>query len=236
MAETMSFFMVGDPVLKTFCALVGVLAFVLPSAALAQTTVASSRAAWITQSGTVADRTSNNNTYTGDISGDGYRSYISYAVPASATAFTSAVIRVNTEGVNFGPNDLTLYDVSSDIATATAGVLYTDFGSGTVLGTITGLNTSNVTVDIPLNADGLAAVNAARGGEISFGVVVSSTAGSNYAVFSASSGSTQRELILTPTAALPTSVPTMSEWAMILLGLGLAGGAALYIQSRRILV
>ena len=33
--------------------------------------------------------------------------------------------------------------------------------------------------------------------------------------------------------AAPAAVPTMSEWAMILLGLALAGGAALTIQRRR---
>ncbi|MBB5746873.1 IPTL-CTERM sorting domain-containing protein [Brevundimonas variabilis] len=33
-------------------------------------------------------------------------------------------------------------------------------------------------------------------------------------------------------AAPPASVPTLSEWAMILMGLTLAGGAALYIQRR----
>lgn len=32
----------------------------------------------------------------------------------------------------------------------------------------------------------------------------------------------------------PTPVPTMSEWAMILFGLTLAGGAALYIQRRQL--
>lgn len=32
----------------------------------------------------------------------------------------------------------------------------------------------------------------------------------------------------------PVAVPTMSEWAMILFGLMLAGGAALYIQRRRL--
>ncbi|WGM31962.1 hypothetical protein KKHFBJBL_02213 [Brevundimonas sp. NIBR11] len=31
-----------------------------------------------------------------------------------------------------------------------------------------------------------------------------------------------------------TPVPTLSEWAMILFGLTLAGGAALYIQRRRL--
>lgn len=39
-------------------------------------------------------------------------------------------------------------------------------------------------------------------------------------------------LLLTPVAA-PTPVPTLSEWAMILLGVLLAGGAALTIQRRR---
>lgn len=34
-------------------------------------------------------------------------------------------------------------------------------------------------------------------------------------------------------AAAPASIPTMSEWAMILLGVLLAGGAALMIQRRR---
>jgi streptogramin lyase len=33
----------------------------------------------------------------------------------------------------------------------------------------------------------------------------------------------------------PTPVPTMSEWALILLGVSLAGGAALYIQRRRLI-
>lgn len=40
----------------------------------------------------------------------------------------------------------------------------------------------------------------------------------------------QSSLRLVGVSASPASVPTMSEWAMILLGLALAGGAALYIQ------
>ncbi|MBU1273070.1 MAG: hypothetical protein KJ728_09435 [Alphaproteobacteria bacterium] len=223
--------------LRIFSALVGALAVVaLPNAALAQTTVTSSRAAWVTQGGNLASRDSNSNSFTGYTGGDNYRSYISYAIPASVSAFTSAVIRVNVEGVSNGPNDLTVYDVSSDIATAAGTNLYADFGSGTVFGTITGLNTSFETVDITLNADGLAAVNAARGGEISFGFVSSPTAPpAEDAVFSASSDGTLRQLILTPTAVAPAPapVPTMAEWAMILFGLSLAGGAALHIQRRR---
>ncbi|WP_409515780.1 IPTL-CTERM sorting domain-containing protein [Brevundimonas sp.] len=33
--------------------------------------------------------------------------------------------------------------------------------------------------------------------------------------------------------SLPATVPTLSEWAMILLGLMLAGGAAIMVQQRR---
>lgn len=220
--------------LRIFCALIGALALVaLPGAALAQTTVNSSRAASVSGAGVVGSRNSNTSTVTGDDGSDDNRSYISYAIPVSATAFTSAVIRVNTALIFVGPNDLTLYDVSSDIATATGTDLFADFGSGTVLGSITGLNTSNATVDITLNAAGLAAVNAARGGDISFGFVSSPTTTNNDYVFGSSDGATLRQLILTPTASPPATVPTMSEWAMILFGLGLAGGAALYQQRRR---
>lgn len=38
----------------------------------------------------------------------------------------------------------------------------------------------------------------------------------------------------TLTVTAPTPVPTLSEWAMILLGTILAGGAALYIQRRQV--
>jgi len=34
-------------------------------------------------------------------------------------------------------------------------------------------------------------------------------------------------------AAAPASIPTLSEWAMILLGVALAGGAALTLHRRR---
>lgn len=35
-------------------------------------------------------------------------------------------------------------------------------------------------------------------------------------------------------AAVPTTIPTMSEWALILFGLALAGSAALIVQRRRL--
>ncbi|NBB66232.1 IPTL-CTERM sorting domain-containing protein [Pseudomonas sp. ODNR1LW] len=224
--------------LKPFCAMAGALALVvLPGVALAQTTVNSSRASWVLSTGDVATRTSNYNSLTGD--NDTYRSYISFAVPASNNAFTSAVIRVHLGGVGSVPSALTVYDVSSDITSAAGTDLFADLGSGTVFGTISGLDTDYQTVDITLNADGLAAVNAARGGEISFGLANTATAG-NLAqayVFALTDSYTLRQLILTPTAvtAPPSTIPTMSEWAMILFGLSLAGGAALYVQRRRMI-
>lgn len=39
--------------------------------------------------------------------------------------------------------------------------------------------------------------------------------------------------LTTAAAAPPATVPTLSEWAMILFGVILAGGAALYVQRRR---
>jgi hypothetical protein len=41
-------------------------------------------------------------------------------------------------------------------------------------------------------------------------------------------------LLLPGSVAPPAPVPTLSEWAMILFGMVLAGGAALYIQRRRL--
>lgn len=43
------------------------------------------------------------------------------------------------------------------------------------------------------------------------------------------------DLIFTATEVAPAPVPTLSEWAMILFGLALAGGAALYIQRRQLI-
>lgn len=45
----------------------------------------------------------------------------------------------------------------------------------------------------------------------------------------------QVEIVNSAAAALPEPVPTLTEWAMILLGLTLAGGAALMIQRRRLI-
>jgi hypothetical protein len=168
---------------------------------------------------------------TGHAGGE-YRSFMTFSVPVSGTAFTSAVLNLNVATVAGGPNDLEIYDVTSDILADAPAAVFNDLESGVLFGTATGLNGGG-TVQITLNPDGLAAVNAARGSTISFGFVNSTNSGSNDYIFAGSSDTTPRELILTPTAVPPTPVPTLNEWAMILFAVLMAGGAALYLQRRR---
>ena len=65
---------------------------------------------------------------------------------------------------------------------------------------------------------------------MSFGFRNTTVESTNDQIFGTSGGSTPRELVLT---VGPSAVPTLSEWAMILFGLILAGGAALFVQRRR---
>lgn len=203
----------------------------VPAIATAQTTIASSRSSWV-DANTVGSRTDIMNTFTGVSSGEEYRSFIEFAVPANAVPYSSATLRLNTAGVLNAPITLTVYDLLSDLSTAPVGTIYDDAGTGTVLGSISGVTASYSIIEITLNAAGLAAVNTSRGGNIAFGFVATPNDGSERQVFSSSSASTLRTLVLTAPSA-PTPVPTMTEWAMILLGVMLAGGAALTIHSRR---
>ncbi len=54
-------------------------------------------------------------------------------------------------------------------------------------------------------------------------------------VMTTSGGFEIGEAVTSLTLAAPTPIPTLSEWAMIAMGLTLAGGAALYIQRRRLI-
>lgn len=69
-----------------------------------------------------------------------------------------------------------------------------------------------------------------RSGGGGSGYIGGVTAGTMASGFRAGNG----YVTLTYTPAVIVPVPTMSEWAMILLGLMLAGGAALYVQRRRL--
>ncbi|WP_333591876.1 IPTL-CTERM sorting domain-containing protein [Brevundimonas sp.] len=56
----------------------------------------------------------------------------------------------------------------------------------------------------------------------------------HYSLGSWSLSGLNQDLVFTATFAAPVSVPTLSEWAMILMALALAGGAAFVIQRRRL--
>lgn len=150
---------------------------------------------------------------------------------------TSATLSLDAALVGDGPNTINVYDVTTtpstiDAGSATPGSAYIDMGTGEIFGTAVA-TTTNETLTIALSADAITAINAARGSCIAFGFNNETVSTSNDFVFAASINTTPRSLTLVRGPA-PAPVPTLSEWAMILMGLMLAGGAALYIQRRRL--
>lgn len=217
--------------MRRFGLVLGLAASLAAGPAFAQSTLTATNAGFLSTSA-VLSGAPNAIYFTGASSGQ-YRSYMTFSIPVSGTAFTSAVLNLNVATVVGGPNDLEVYDVTSNILADPPATVFSDLESGVLFGTATGLN-GGETIQITLNPAGLAAVNAARGSNISFGFVNSTNTLGSDGIFGASSGSTPRELILTPTAVPPPApVPTLSEWAMILFAVLMAGGAALYLQRRR---
>jgi hypothetical protein len=140
--------------------------------------------------------------------------------------------------VSGGPNTVTVYDVSTAPAsisdgTATPGTTFNDLGTGVVFGSAVA-TTNGELLSITLSADAIDALNAARGSTIAFGLSNETVGGTPDFVFGSSVGSTPRDLVLT-TTPIPAPIPTMSEWATILLGLILASAAALYIRRRQLI-
>ncbi|WGM32182.1 IPTL-CTERM sorting domain-containing protein [Brevundimonas sp. NIBR11] len=219
-------------------ALAGVASWALAAAPVAAQTLTPTAAG--AYSPTAANATGasgapNGNFLTGAASGESRRSYLIYSIPAGQL-ITSATLSLSAALVADGPNTINVYDVSttpSTIAagTATPGSTYTDLGTGVVFGTAVA-TTNSETLTITLSADAITAINAARGSSIAFGFNNETLSAATDYVFGGSINSTPRSLILV-SAPAPAPVPTLSEWAMIMLGLTLAGGAALYLQRRR---
>lgn len=175
----------------------------------------------------------NTNHITGVEPGLVYHGFLVFDIPAGA-GFASVQLSIPTAGVDSGPNTLELYDVSTSAATVRAGAvagpagiaIHNDLGSGTLLGAAPGLTGSSV-ASVNLNAAGVAAVNAARGGPLVIGMRNGTVESAADFIFGVSAiGPIQ--LIATPLAP----VPTLSEWAMILFGTGLAGVAGLMLWRR----
>lgn len=198
-------------------------------------TLASPLAGYYTSNGETHRGAVGNNHATGVFFGGQYRGYFIYNIPAG-DPITSATLSVNTASVLNGPITLEVYDVTTSPATVAGGTtnvaIYNDLGTGVLYGTAVA-TTDNQTLNVTLNDDAIAAINAARGGSFAIGFLnATGNSGGDRIIFLSSLNTTPRELILNRTA--PAPVPTMSEWAMILLGVILAGSAALYVQRRQL--
>lgn len=216
-------------IIATFAALVTVLA---ASAASAQTvTETATGGGWVTPTG----RTPSNataNFVTGSSGVNDFRSYLSFTVPASATPYTTATLRLNSRSVQDGPNRVAVREIANaDPDNATPATLHPDLGDGPVFGISAAVSTDEI-FTITLTAQGLAEVNAKRGSTVHLALTNADQTGPDDSLFGGSGGFGPRELILVATP--PAAVPTMSEWAMILFGVALAGGAVLYVQRRQV--
>lgn len=169
---------------------------------------------------------------TGSFGGNVARGYFIYNIPAGAP-ITAATLSVNAVQVLGGPNTVEIYDVTTSPATVASAVtsvaVYNDLGTGTLYGSAVA-TANNQTLTITLNPDAITAINAARGGSFAIGFLNATDGGGSDTIFLSSVNTVPRDLILT--RAEP--VPTLSEWALILLGLGLATAAAAYIHHRRL--
>lgn len=175
----------------------------------------------------------NQNYITGRDGGDEWRSFIVFTIPAG-TPVTAATLNLYSFDVAGGPNDLALFDVTTGVPVllnGTAGVAaYADLGSGASYGTLAGV-TTNTTISITLTPAAVAAINAAQGSTFAIGMVNATLSDPTDYIFGSSAPAIENTLDLTRGA--PATVPTMSEWAMILMGLLLAGGAAMTLARRR---
>ena len=178
----------------------------------------------------------NDNYVVGDLSGVLYHNFFVFDLTAVVDEILSATLHLyNPDNAlpalrGYVSPDATetyeLYDVTTPIATLSASnvgaagiAIHNELGSGTVLGQTTASVADNgTTISIVLNADGLAALNAAKGGFFALGGAVTSlgSAGSEY-IFGFSKALDNpdvRQLEFT------TAVPEPATWT--LLGIGAA--------------
>lgn len=175
-----------------------------------------------------------NNHTTGFFAGNDHRGYFVYNIPAGEP-ITGATLSINAASVLNGPNTLEVHDVTTSpetvVSFAPNVAIYNDLGTGVLYGTAVA-TTGRQTLTVTLNADAISAINAARGKSFALGFAIATgNSGENHTIFLGSGNTTPRDLILS--RAAPAPVPTMTEWAMIIFGTMLAGGAAFYIQRRR---
>jgi hypothetical protein len=132
-----------------------------------------------------------------------YHGWLSFDIPSTSTII-SARLRVYTWELN-GTNNLRIWDVSTPISTLRAGgtglsSIFNDLGSGTNYAS-RNISSADSDITISLNAQAVAALNAARGAEFALGF----STGAGQFIFSRS-GSRSNRLILTVADATPPVV------------------------------
>ncbi len=179
--------------------------------------------------------------FTGMNVGAGYRSFFAFDLSSFAgQSITSATLHLfNPIGsffqfnpaANSGPFEtLQIFDVATPAATLLSGsgglAAFEDLGTGVSFGTVNvSLADNNSFIDIVLNSDGLAAVNAAAGGSILFGGRLTSidAGAGTQRLFAFSNpdmvAMSGTQLLLTATAPIPEP----ETYAMLVAGLALLG-------------
>lgn len=120
----------------------------------------------------------NNNYIAGDAFGFSYRNFFVFNLASLSGTVTSATLNLAQPSNGYSSGAASevyeLFDVSTAISTLTAGTggvsAFTDLGSGTSLGTVTVNSATNgTTVQVAFNSAGLAAIQAALGGQFAVG-------------------------------------------------------------------
>lgn len=181
----------------------------------AQTTINSTYQGWIHSSGF---QIPGNTNYLVGYAGNEYRDFFVFNLSGVSGNIFGATLRINVAGYeSMDPFEtVEFYDVTTPVSTLADGsggpAAYADLGTGTFYGsvTITGAD-GYQTIDIPLNAEGVAAVRSALGGDFAIGGAMSTYNDNLEYVFGDSMNFTAQLILTTDTTPPVVTVP----WTMV---------------------